>query len=354
MKRISITILLVLIYAFPAGAQELSRPLEQIGNHMDDPEFWNILTKLLPNGEYLVVGGAWLDVAHTKIISIVFKEPKTLFYIDEFTNAYLAIFDKENGHYQLRQFTELWDSQRDYNKRERLSLPMHHYWLDSQWDGRPKYSYAELSAIDIDADHTQDILIELLYAGGSYASYEVFVLHNQDDNYHVVLSKKAGSGVEYDSFYGVKRINDFNHDQIPEIVIWDEIYSDGVAHCDCRSWADIYHWNGTTMEQSNARYPAFYTKHIKPGFLEICQEYYPKPKMWHPEGNIPEYWGFMDVRTGCLHEHTYYLGLIAEYEGNIPQAQEYYKYFLRPDPSTFADSYRQAAESRMRQIQQKK
>ena len=333
-----------------AYAQSLSIPLERIGDHLDDADFWNDVVKT-PG---YVAEGAWLDLNHTSIITILYRSlPGEGVPVDELTNAIVGIFDKEGDQYRLRQQIDLWDAHRDYKKPERLSLPMHSGLLTYQPKGAYPLSYyrAHISLVDIDADDDNDILIELHNAGGSYVHYDLFLLQNSDNRYQQIFSKTGGYGSGSDEFdFG--HVEDFDADGIPEILVWDEISSEGVPHSDCRSWVDLYHWNGEKMEQCNAKYPLFYTK-LKSTFLEICDEYRKKLSIWHPDGVIPDYWGFMDATTGCLHEQIYYLGMIAEYEKNYVQACTYYQYFLNKDVlKKMNDPYVEAAHIRMSHIQQ--
>jgi hypothetical protein len=334
-----------------AEAQSLSIPLKQVGDQMGNPTFWKVVTAGMAedgNG-YYVAGGAWLDDSQTSIIAILYQVPAGEGApVEDLTNAFVGIFDKEGERYKIRQFIDLWDAFRDYNQPERLSLPMQAAWLTNQQSKTGSY-YSEhitITAVDLDHDADHDILIELRNGGGSYIHYDLFLLQNSNNIYKLVLSKTGGDGTGSDN---LEHVRDLDADGIPEILVWDEIYSDGVPHSDCRSWIDLYHWDRTKMVQCNAAYPTFYTQ-LKQEFLRICNSYQQMPEIWYRDGKIPDYWGVLDISAGCLPEQIYYLGLIAEYEKDYTQALAYYRYFLREPPVPYYDPYVESAQARILQL----
>ena len=309
------------LFASLVFAQVAEKELEYIGKTEDDFHFWVEVV----NAPGYVAGGVWLDAAHTSLVTILYDSPPGEgINLDELTNASFAVIDKKGEEYIVRQKFDLWDSQRDYNTPERLSLPMHGSLLTHQQDKEFPISYYRvgISTVDIDADGDDDILIELLRGGGSYNGYQFFALQNTDNTYTTVLNKMGGYG---DTF---KRVQDLDADEIPEILIWDEIYTEGVPHFYCQTWVDIYEWDGTKMKLSNREFPAFYTQ-LKAGFLIICEANRQRPLEILEKGNSEYIAWITDIAAGCLNEQTYYLGLIAEYEGNYRRAELYYKSLLR-------------------------
>ncbi len=267
----------------------------------DHRELWLSAKNALPEGTFFGVEAAWIDMHHTTAICIVFKTSSGGVVFYEYTNSYAAILDTSAEGFSCRQFIKLWESKEDYNREERLSLPMHHRLLSRKWCGRPTYSHARVTALDIDGDWDKDLVVNLWYSGGSYAGAETFVLRNNGGIYTIVLSKKGAESQRFGTkAKPLKRISDLDSDGIAELMIWDEL-SGPEPHSNSRCWLDIYHWDGSKMAQCNSLFPQAYEQ-PKNGFLEICKLY--------PD-QTPEYY--------------YYLGMISEYQAQIEQAVDYYE-----------------------------
>ena len=218
----------------------------------------------------------------------------------DYTNAYVVIADRSSGEFISRQMIKLWDAKEDHSKAERLSLPMHHRRLSQKWRNYPTYALAKISTLDVDADKDQDLLINLVGDGGSYNSAETFVLQNNNGTYSIILNKTGAESQRFGTdAKRISRINDFDADGIPEIMIWDELPAPG-PHANCRCWMDIYHWDGSRMTQCNSLFPQAYEQ-SRQGFFEISERY--------PD-QTPEFY--------------YYLGMISEYKHQLEQAVEYY------------------------------
>ena len=290
---------------------------------------WQSVTAALPGKQrYFAVQGAWLDHTHHVLAAIVARQPVEL---EEYTNAALAIIEVDQGNVRCRQFLDLFDSKRDYRKPERLSLPMHAAWK-GPWRGFPRYSHASFYSVDVDGDGISDLVVTLQYSGGSYSPAETFVLRNQARQYQIALSKHgaAGGHIEFD------RVADVDGDGKPEILIWDEIWGAG-SHAEARDWVDIFHWSGDRMVRVNHQFPLAYAP-VKAGMQEVCKR--------HP-GETPEFY--------------YFLGVVAEYEGNANEARSYYelslsanRWVIPEERQTYAmvrAAYRGAAKQRLRTLE---
>lgn len=307
----------------PQCVVDESNALGMWGDETDENrELWLLAKASLPQSNFLGVGAAWLDKEHTTAVCILFKTSPGRVELYEYTNAYAAVVDKTVEGFTCRQFIKLWDSEEDYNRKERLSLPMHHRFLSQNWRGWPKYSHANVTAVDMDGDLDKDLVVNLWYSGGSYSGAETSVLQNNGGIYTIILSKKGAESQRFDTeAKRISRITDLDGDGIVELLIWDEIWGPR-SHAESRCWLDIYHWDGSKMAKYNSSFRQAYEQ-PKKGFLKICKLY--------PD-QTPEYY--------------YYLGMISEYQGQIDRAIGYYDKCLKCTKSP--RKYIDAANERLR------
>jgi len=293
----------------------------------ENKSLWSEVKASLLQSEYrnfFGVDAAWLDKEHKKVVCILFGHDEVGISLYDYTNAYVAIAEKNAEGFICRQLIRLWDAKEDHSKVERLSLPMKHSRLSRKWRKFPKYARATILAFDIDADKDDDLLINLVGDGGSHNSAETFVLQNNSGTYSIIFSK---SGAESQRFGAeakrISRINDLDGDGISELMIWNELPAPE-PHANQRDWLDIYHWDGSKISRCNSLFPQAYEQ-PKKGFLEVCERY---------PNQTPEF--------------HYYLGLISEYQAQPKQATEYYNKSLKC--VKIPEAYVNAAKSRLKAL----
>ena len=164
--------------------------------------------------------------------------------------------------------------------------------------------------VDLTGDGTLDVWVEFGYA--------VAVISFQEGEFKEVFSSYS---VGYEPEYV-----DLDNDGTYEIKIPNSIFINGLPRASYPKWMSLYEWDGNTYILNNER---FYAEND--AFLIRLLNTY----------------NHILIQHGRLEEHSFYIGLVFYYRGDVPMAQKYLQWVAEHAEN---DDYIQAAESFLKKL----